>query len=150
MIKDLIAVANSLDEKGLRKEANALDEILRKLASDTKYDKEGLELPFDEALREIEREGLPEADEELEAMIRKIVKEEVEGRLMAINQAYFQEPGGIGGFQVGPEGGRSSLIAEAKKKPTDKQLKALDLDGDSEITGKDFKLLRKRNKKSKK
>ena len=37
-----------------------------------------------------------------------------------------------------------------KKKPTKKQLKALDLDGDKEITEKDFKLLGKKNKKSKK
>lgn len=40
--------------------------------------------------------------------------------------------------------------AKNKKKPTKKQLKALDLDGDDEITGKDFELLGKRNKKSKK
>ena len=39
MIKDLISLANKLDKKGLRKEADYLDKIIRKISSeeDSKY-----------------------------------------------------------------------------------------------------------------
>ena len=39
MIKDLIALANKLDEKGLRKEADALDKIIAKYAKDEDEEK---------------------------------------------------------------------------------------------------------------
>jgi hypothetical protein len=150
MLKELIRLANTLDEKGLKKEADELDVAIRRLAS-AEYDEKGWLPPSDEDRRDREEIGEEKTGEtgNLEALIRDVVEKEVQRQLMAINQAYIQEAGGMGGFQIGPPTNPQGLTAEAKSKPTTKQLKHLDLDGDKEITSKDFELLGKKNKGSK-
>lgn len=169
MIKELIAIANSLDSKGFKKEADYLDSIITKAAGS--WDDDDWREPSDEEL-----EKLMEEEEDIEKDAETITAEEVLSASMSfihnpnvdssIRKAFKKKIVDIIGLELMAHGelgmgGRMRLgrpgiapttlpIAEAKKKPTKKQLKALDLDGDEEITGKDFKLLGRRNKKSKK
>lgn len=165
MIKDLITIANSLDEKGLKKEADYLDSIIKNAINSFDDD---YEEPTDEQLYAIEEElegveedpevddtdllmsamdimNNPEAPEFIKRKFRKTIEQ-------LLNEAFMHSGGlsrkmNIGGPGLVPHG---NIVAEAKNKPTAKQLKALDLNGDKEITEKDFELLGKRNKKKKK
>lgn len=165
MIKDLITIANSLDEKGLKKEADYLDSIIKNAINSFDDD---YEEPTDEQLYAIEEElegveedpevddtdllmsamdimNNPEAPEFIKRKFRKTIEQ-------LLNEAFMHSGGlsrkmNIGGPGLVPHG---NIVAEAKSKPTKKQLKALDLNGDKEITEKDFELLGKRNKKKKK
>ena len=166
MIKDLIAIANSLDEKGLKKEADYLDSIIKNAINTFDDDYEPTDAELDAIEREFEGAGAeedpevddtallmsamdlmnnPEAPEFIKRKFRMTIQQ-------LLNEALMHGGGlsrrmNIGGPGLVPHG---NIVAEAKRKPTKNQLKALDLDGDEEITGKDFKLLGRRNKKSKK
>tara|TARA_A200000159_G_scaffold164544_1_gene194618 strand:- start:7322 stop:7552 length:231 start_codon:yes stop_codon:yes gene_type:complete len=62
MIKELLRIANILDEKGFLKEANDLDEIIKAFASKSKYTKKQLDT-FD-----TNGNGIPFEDEDWDAM----------------------------------------------------------------------------------
>lgn len=166
MIKDLIAIANLLDEKGLKKEADYLDSIVKKATNsfDDDYDDGPTDAELDAIEREFEgAEEDPEVDDTdllMSAMdlmnnpeAPEFIKRKFRLTIQQLLNEAFMHGGGlsskmnVGGPGLVPYG---NIVAEAKKKPTKKQLEALDLDGDEKITGKDFKLLGKRNKKSKK
>ena len=232
MIKDLIAIANSLDEKGFKKEADFLDRIIKLAEEDLVgppmypededslfgdleeemdnesrsgyYDRfmdlimlrlvqnmygDSLEsLSFESDIDKVLFERLEELDEirakKGDAHIVDMYREVSEGnpdaealinlveklKIDAIHERSLMDPSepilanslinsliklsnhlDVIGYSK-EANFLDSVIknAKKKKKPTKKQLKALDLDGNDEITGKDFELLGKRNKKSKK
>lgn len=55
MLKELIKMANHLDQKGLRKEADELDRIIKRYAEDKNYKKGSLYTP--QAVKEMFPEG---------------------------------------------------------------------------------------------
>ena len=62
MIKELLRIANILDEKGFVREANDLDEIIKVFASKSEYTKKQLDT-FD-----LNGNGIPFEDEDWDAM----------------------------------------------------------------------------------
>lgn len=162
MIKDLIFVANSLDKKGFKKEADYIDTIIAKTAE--RWDDDWDE-PSDKDLREIEKEQEEFAEEEeaispeaiLSSSIKYIENEErpkeerdafkrmmINAMLGGFGLGGKMELGGPGIASAGP------IVAEAKskKKPTKKQLDALDKNKNGKIDKEDFEILR--NKKENK
>lgn len=236
MIKDLVAIANSLDKKGFKKEADFLDKIIKLAKEDVigpplypedeeslfddfeeeaddesksnyydrfmdlimirlvqnmygdslenlSFEKDVDEIMFDrlDELDEVRSKkgdthiidmyrGISEGDPEAEALISLVERlrgGSIEERLLMTPAEPILASNFVNSLiklsnhldSIGHNKEADfidSIIKSAKKKkkpkkkPTKKQLKALDLDGDEEITEKDFKLLGKKNKKSKK
>tara|TARA_B100001094_G_scaffold333431_1_gene412120 strand:+ start:7426 stop:7827 length:402 start_codon:yes stop_codon:yes gene_type:complete len=132
MIKELITIANSLDEKGLKKEADYLDSIIKKAMNS--FDDEG---PSDAELDAIEREFKGFEDEEIDdtdllmsAMdimnnpdAPEFLKKKFRLTIQQLLNEALMHGGGLshkmnlGGPGLAPSG---NIIAEAKRKLTKK------------------------------
>ena len=177
MLKELINLANSLDERGFKKEADDLDKIVTKLAMN--WDDEDWGEPTPEPTPE-ELDKIREEEDEIAKEAEKVSAEEI----LAATMDFIQNPsvprekrellkekiigtigndlmmmggfglGGrmeLGGLGISPTG---PMVAEAKskskKKPSKKQLDALDKNKNGKIDSEDFELLRKKKTKKKK
>jgi len=169
MLKELINLANSLDERGFKKEADDLDEIVTKLAMDWDDEDWG---PSDEELRKI-REEEKEIAEEAEAVsaeeilaatmdfiqnprvprksresLKKKIIDTIGNDLMMMGGLGLGGRMELGGLGISPTRlPVAKAKAKSKKKPSKKQLDALDKNKNGKIDSEDFKLLRKKKKK---
>lgn len=167
MLKELISLANSLDERGFKKEADYLDEIVTKLAMN--WDDEDWGEPSDEELDKIMEED-KEITEEAEAVSAeeilsaamnfiqnpRVPEKDRESFSRRIRNTIGNDLMMMGGFGLGGRmelGGlgitpTGPMVAEAKakpkKKPSKKQLDALDKNKNGKIDSEDFEILRKK------
>lgn len=162
MLKELIKLANSLDVKGFKKEADDLDQIITKLA--TKWAEEDWPEPSDEELSKIEEEGEeggasaeeilaatmnfiqnPQVPEKSRESLKRRIIETIGVELMTMGGFGLGGRMELGGLGISPTG---PMVAEAKskskKKPSKKQLDALDKNKNGKIDSEDFELLRKK------
>ena len=169
MLKELISLANSLDERGFKKEADYLDNIVKKLAMN--WDDEDWGEPSDKELDNImeeekkvtEEAEAVSAEEILSAAMNFIQNPEVpEGSRESFKRRIIDTIGNdlmvMGGFgwggtmeRGGPGISPTGLpVAEAKaktKKKLSKKQLALDKNNNGEIDSEDFELLRKKKSK---
>ena len=174
MLKELIKLANSLDAKGFKKEADNLDKIITKLAMNWDDDHwvgprvgptpEELKEIMEEEKKITEEAEAVSAEEILSAAMNFIQNPQVpEGSRESFKRRIRDTIGNdlmvMGGFGLGGRMELGSLgisptgpmVAEAKakskKKPSKKQLDALDKNKNGKIDSEDFELLREKKKK---
>ena len=169
MLKELIKLANSLDAKGFKKEADDLDKIITKLAINWDEEDWG---PSDEELKEImeeekkiteEAEAVsaeeilsaamnfiqnPQVPEGSRESFKRRIRDTIGNDLMMMGGFGLGGRMELGGLGISPTG---PMVAEAKakskKKPSKKQLDALDKNKNGKIDSEDFELLREKKKK---
>lgn len=137
MISDLIRLSNHFDKNNLIAEANYLDKVIQKIAIAAEAEEE-LDEELDRRMREVSDLISAGLSDETKELILETLKD------LLLN---IQADEGVGSFFDDEEEYENmSFDKEAKKKPSKKQLDALDKNENGEIDSEDFKLLRKRKK----
>ena len=137
MINDLIRLSNHFDKNNLIVEANYLDKVIKKIAEAAE-----VEVDLNEELNNRMNELGELINEEMSLETKELIVETLKDLLLTI-----QADEGVGNFFDDEEVYENmSFDKAAKKKPSKKQLDALDENENGKIDSEDFKLLRKKKK----